>query len=73
VTSFIALAAYQVLLSNKQGMLWAAGPLFLHLLVLIRIDQRNAVLGYTALPGDNADDAETPPSPDAKEGFAAPT
>ena len=73
VTSFIALAAYQVLLSNKQGMLWAAGPLFLHLLVLIRIDQRNAVLGYTALPGGNADDAETPPSPDANEGFAAPT
>jgi hypothetical protein len=44
-TCFIALCAYQILLANKQGMLWAAGPLFIHLLALIRIDYRTAALG----------------------------
>ena len=44
-TCFIALTVYQILLSNKQGMLWASGPLFIHLLTLTRIDQRTQLLG----------------------------
>jgi hypothetical protein len=44
-TCFISLCAYQILLANKQGMLWAAGPMFIHLLALIRIDHRTAALG----------------------------
>lgn len=45
VTCFIALTVYQILLSNKQGMLWASGPLFIHLLTLVRIDSRTLALG----------------------------
>lgn len=44
-TCFIALTAYQILLSNKQGMLWAAGPLFIHMITLVRIDARTLALG----------------------------
>lgn len=41
---FIAMAAYQVLLVNKQGMLWSAGPFYLHLVILNRVLTREQVL-----------------------------
>lgn len=58
-TCFIALTAYQILLSNKQGMLWASGPLFIHLLTLTRIDQRTQLLGAPeSAPTTVVDEAE---------------
>ena len=59
-TCFIALTAYQILLANKQGMLWASGPLFIHFLTLVRIDRRTLALGVPEdLLEDRGADDET--------------
>jgi hypothetical protein len=48
VTVFVALAAYQLLLANKQGYLWGVGLSFLHWILLVRVDARDASLQGTA-------------------------
>jgi hypothetical protein len=40
ITILLAFAIYQFMLSNKQGMFWTAGPLFLHYLLIVRLDAR---------------------------------
>ena len=57
-TCFVAMTAYQILLSNKQGMLWVSGPLFIHLLTLVRIDQRLFLLGDFADAHDETNEFE---------------
>lgn len=48
VTVFVALAAYQFLLANKQGYLWGVGLSFLHWILLVRVDVRDSSLQGTA-------------------------
>lgn len=59
VTIFLALAVYQLLLNNKQGTLWASGPMFLHFLIIVRAQRREALLAPLAPPADagHGDDA----------------
>ncbi len=40
ITVLLAFAIYQFMLSNKQGMFWTSGPLFLHYLLIVRLDAR---------------------------------
>jgi hypothetical protein len=47
VTVFVALAAYQFLLANKQGYLWGVGLSFLHWILLARVDARDVSLQGT--------------------------
>lgn len=48
VTVFLALAAYQFLLVNKQGYLWGVGLSFLQWLILVRVRARDGSSGASA-------------------------
>jgi len=55
VTTFLALAAYHLLLAGKQSFLWATGPLFMHFLLLNRLDLRQREFGWADPPADSLD------------------
>lgn len=69
VTILIAFAIYQFMLSNKQGMLWTSGPLFLHWLLLIRMDTRVRTLELVHMEEPH-DDPDHDPEAEAEGEYA---